>query len=324
MSVELAAVEALREPSEDDDRTACINGRGAEKAAAASGKPISIDQVESQPTRSLGSAAVDALEAAVREGQDSLEDHLILPRTSPIIPLERLKPFSYWEELKNRSASFGLTRGAHRPRPSPSLLDEDLSWEDSKRRFPPVFPYAAKDHDWSKAPTVCFPLSPDHRLLVLIQFNVFRGMLTNMAILSLIDRVPIECGMVLFAQDFPPAPEVLPPSLQETWLQQQTPHDMWIDSFPWGGLRDNIISYQNLMDEEEFCVDVLGGLFEGFNNIEVNGLLVWGEPWSETGWEVTPGFAKKWGYLLKGCDTLIEATNQYRAARGEDRLVIEI
>jgi hypothetical protein len=89
-------------------------------------------------------------------------------------------------------------------------------------------------------------------------------------------------------------------------------------------MRDNILSYENFIDDDEFCEDVMGGLFEGFSDIESNGLLVWGEPWDEAGWEVTQGFAKKWGCLLQGCDTLIEATNRYRAARGEDRLVIEI
>lgn len=31
-------------------------------------------------------------------------------------------------------------------------------------------------------------------------------MLSNMALLRLIDRLPVECGMVLFAKDFPPPP----------------------------------------------------------------------------------------------------------------------
>ena len=47
-------------------------------------------------------------------------------------------------------------------------------------------------------------------------------------------------------------------------------------------------------------------------------LIVWGEPWDTSGWEVTPGFVRKWTWALKGCEELIETSNRWRAARGED------
>lgn len=300
--------------------------RQAEKAATGSAGPARIDRAEQQPMASLGAAWIDALNAAVVKSQSRLEDQLIVGRSSPVVPLERLKSFSYWEELKARSRSFQFIRSLQQPLSSASFIEEGMSPEGQRRRFPPVFPYLATNRDYRSIdiPNIYFPLPPDHRLLVLIQLNASRALLSNMAMLRLIDRLPMECGMMLFAEDFPAPPDVPPPSLRDTWLQQTTPHDMWVDMIPCPRLRDNILSYERFIDEEDFCIDSMGGLFEGFNDIELNGLLVWGEPWSETGWEVTPGFAKKWGFLLKGCDALIDATNKYRAARGEDSLMIEI
>jgi hypothetical protein len=33
---------------------------------------------------------------------------------------------------------------------------------------------------------------------------------------------------------------------------------------------------------------------------------------------------KKWGWLLEGCEGVMEATNWWRASRGEEPLVVEI
>lgn len=56
----------------------------------------------------------------------------------------------------------------------------------------------------------------------------------------------------------------------------------------------------------------------------MRGMLIWGEPWRIDGWEVTEGFLRKWGWLLKGCDEMIEASNRWRGLRGEEPLVVEV
>lgn len=89
-------------------------------------------------------------------------------------------------------------------------------------------------------------------------------------------------------------------------------------------MRDNMIRLAGQFDEDALCDDVLGGLFEGFDDVEGRGILIWGEPWLEAAYEVSEGFAKKWGFLLKGCEALAEATSLWREARGEERLTVEV
>jgi len=93
---------------------------------------------------------------------------------------------------------------------------------------------------------------------------------------------------------------------------------------PFPAMRDNLILNAGTFDEDDLCCDLVGGLYEGFNDVERRGIMVWGEPWSVDGWELSEGFIKKWGFLLKGCVDLIEATNRWRARRGESILVVEV
>lgn len=51
------------------------------------------------------------------------------------------------------------------------------------------------------------------------------------------------------------------------------------------------------------------------------GLIVWGECWDPEAYEITPGFLKKWSWLLKGCEDLIVSSNVWRAKRNEEPLV---
>ncbi|KAJ4865693.1 hypothetical protein T069G_02223 [Trichoderma breve] len=170
-----------------------------------------------------------------------------------------------------------------------------------------------------------FPLSSDH-LIPLVQFNAFRGTLTNMTILSVTHLIPPECDITealhstpLFTP--PPAP---PPSLMPTALQQSVPHDTWVDLLPDATMRDNAIRTMHLFHAEDICGDMLGNPQQERNTIEMNGVLVWGNPWDASGWEMTEGFLKKWGFLLKGCWEAMAATNHWRAQRGDEPLVFDV
>jgi len=77
-------------------------------------------------------------------------------------------------------------------------------------------------------------------------------------------------------------------------------------------------------DSDALCNDVCGGLYSGIDECESRGLLVWGEPWEVGSWEVSEGFARKWGTLLKGCDEMMRGTNKWREARGEKAIILEV
>lgn len=168
-----------------------------------------------------------------------------------------------------------------------------------------------------------FPLSPDHYLITLIQYNVLRATLTNIALCSLLHIIPRECRAA-FIIALIPTPDTPPPAFKPTPYQLATPHAGWIDAYPCPAFRDNLIRYQSVYDEDDFCDDLLGGLYEGYNDIENRGCLVWGEPWMVDSWEFTQGFVDKWGFLMKGCEDLVSSSNRWRESRGEDRLVVKI
>lgn len=150
-------------------------------------------------------------------------------------------------------------------------------------------------------------------------------MLLNLSIMSLLDSVPRECSRLFGADiDQPFLPEAIPLDLQPTPLQKSTPHHFWIDAIPFPAMRDNLIRLNGTYSSADLHYDLGQALYEGFDDVERRGFLVWGEPWRSAGWEISEGFAKKWNFLLRGCTKVPESTNHWRQLRGEDRLVIEI
>jgi hypothetical protein len=168
-----------------------------------------------------------------------------------------------------------------------------------------------------------FPLSVDH-LLTLVQYNVYRGLLTNMVLLALPNMFGCDEAEPPISLSMLPLPAVIPPSLAPTSLQLTVPHEPWVDVFPLPALRDNLIRATGTFDSCELCDDSLGTLFDETltKHDDRNSVCLWGEPWDVNSWEIMEGFAKKWGGLLVGCTELIAATNRWREIRGERPLRI--
>lgn len=71
-----------------------------------------------------------------------------------------------------------------------------------------------------------------------------------------------------------------------------------------------------VFDEDELCHDML--MVTDPNGLaDKPALISWSGSWDVHGWEASPAFLRKWGWLLWGCPEIIEGTNYWRQKRGE-------
>ncbi|RFU79561.1 hypothetical protein TARUN_2670 [Trichoderma arundinaceum] len=197
-------------------------------------------------------------------------------------------------------------------------------------------------------------LLSDH-LLHLIHFNVLRGLSYNKKVIKPGTFRECHNAATLQLKRFLPPPSdsgstvvfSLPESLTPTNLQISHPHSTWIDVFPFPKMRDNLIRWENCFDHAEFLTDLLGNLINCLTAMpcktthtpwgsraqttareedvddtptDRRGLILWGEPYQRESWEVTPGFLRRWSWVVDGCGELIESSNKWRTARGETPL----
>jgi hypothetical protein len=160
-------------------------------------------------------------------------------------------------------------------------------------------------------------------LLVLVKFNVFRAMIINSGYLGYLAGEGMDDDDALSPFTDPSNPNwqirSVPAALRPTKLQRQIPHHPWIDILPAPGMRDNLLRAGETYDDMELCADLVGFFSESKGR---TGMIVWGEPWDIAGWEVTESFVKHWGWTIRGCEQLLQATNYWRERRGEDPLQV--
>lgn len=162
----------------------------------------------------------------------------------------------------------------------------------------------------------------DH-LIILSRLNVQRAFTDNTAAVGMTlewlrddDSISIyNVASVGFSQDS------VPLALRPTPLQRTKPHHPWIDCFPFPQIRDNLIAVEDEFDDSELCSDLMA--FWDTRNSGAT-LLVWGFPWDPNNWEVTEGFLKKWGWIIRGCPEIMQSTNRWRTLRGEKRLTLSV
>jgi hypothetical protein len=82
-------------------------------------------------------------------------------------------------------------------------------------------------------------------------------------------------------------------------------------------MRNNILRAGDSFDDMALCGDLVG-LFSVSSGDA--GMVVWGQPWLQSEWEVTEEFLKRWAWVVEGCWELRESTNRWRIRRGEKAL----
>ncbi|RDW61645.1 hypothetical protein BP5796_11537 [Coleophoma crateriformis] len=236
--------------------------------------------------------------------------------------------FAYWAQLREQRKLDIITLLSQHPSLAMhlrALQNPDFDKQPScVPSIQALTPYLNGDISYQQCISALkIPLSMDHQLFVLIQHNALRGVMTNMSILFRLCGLHLQGWEDFYTEDLPIPPEHAPLSLQPTDLQQTVVHESWIDIIPYPAMRDNILSNQDQLDVDALCDDFLGGMYDGLSEVQSRGLILWGDPWSADGWEVSDGFARKWAFLLRGCGDLIKSTNKWREVRGERRLVVK-
>lgn len=236
----------------------------------------------------------------------------------------------------------------------PSQAEEPPSSDESHSHRALISMPAATYPAKRSAPwlNLSYCLLSDH-LLHLIHFNVLRGLSYNKKFLQ--PCAFSKCSStpsITLKRILPHIPDEsilralrLPENLTPTSLQLSCRHSSWIDVFPFPEMRDNLIRYEDYFSHAEFLTDVLGNLISCMDSScdsparmanalpgskdhddapDRRGLILWGEPYQRESWEVTPGFLRKWWWVVKGCGGLIDSTNRWRTVRGERPLRMAI
>jgi hypothetical protein len=107
-----------------------------------------------------------------------------------------------------------------------------------------------------------------------------------------------------------------PLNMLPTQFQRSKPHHPWVDVFPWPQMRNNMLEafdHADICDEDDMCREVVE--LDGHDGEPL--LLIWGDASDPQNWEIGQEFLQKWVWVLQGCEGVLEATNYWRAKRGE-------
>lgn len=227
-----------------------------------------------------------------------------------------------WVFYTNEAKAFA----EHRASRDKTIAQPALQLENPPIQQPQIDPclcaatQTAREQHWAQlkrkvAESAANNLQSPNLLLPVAQHNIMRAMFANAASMGLTMEILSE-DIASYFNIAGPVPLCLPPSLQPSASQKQIIHHPWIDLIPIASLRNTLLSKMDKYNEDELCGDLYGVCG---SSREV-GLIVWGEAWDPSAYEVSETVAKNWSWLLRDCPELLESTNHWRKQRGEKSL----
>ncbi|KAL7942364.1 hypothetical protein V8C42DRAFT_154365 [Trichoderma barbatum] len=170
-------------------------------------------------------------------------------------------------------------------------------------------------------------------LLSVMQFNVIRAAGINAAAIGVgMDRMAEDIISPFYASiTLPTLPsstvrygkelQQIPPNLQPTALQRLVIHHPWIDVCAQPSLRNALLRRLHNLNEDEFCHHMF--LQSGESDKDgMIGMVVWGEAWDPSSYEISATMIRKWPWLVDECPDIISTTNYWRAKRLEEPLEV--
>jgi hypothetical protein len=122
----------------------------------------------------------------------------------------------------------------------------------------------------------------DAHFLDMPAFTMFSALYSNSRVLG------ISC-LKPGPHQSPPATIDTPSPLHPIPLQQEVSHLPYIDCIPIAKLRHNLILFNGLVDDEDFCLDLTTGS---------NFIVVGRQSWDPSGWVLSDEFKQRWAVLF--------------------------
>jgi len=173
------------------------------------------------------------------------------------------------------------------------------------------------------------PLAIEQLSQNIIAYNVHRAFVINLEIMgfdhkSICDEHTISPFVKMIG-----APKesdnlnlsTYPKDLLPTVEQQTTSHHPFWDCFPNPEFRQMVMGLKGQFNHWQLIADLTGASKDVTNTS--NAVILWGEPYMQSSWEITEIFFKKYPVLAVRCKTLIQSSNYWRESRGEPPLRIE-